>query len=230
MGTQIGLHVPLGALFLFALLFLPIFNRHYPQHGIGSVFFSPQFFFLCASLVIFRLRKLCWTDIGVQKQKSLLYFGFGAGIGLMPIFLLLGIFFLGIFPRETLVGAPLPLAWDGYQFFLLVFLAPLSEEIFFRGILFTALRENYSNWISVLLSSVIFMAGHAGGGPSISIFGLHFTLSIGPFILGLIASGMMIKTGSIFPGLGLHMVSNTYSPILILWFPNFYRQISFLFP
>ncbi|HET7418657.1 MAG TPA: CPBP family intramembrane glutamic endopeptidase [Solirubrobacterales bacterium] len=85
------------------------------------------------------------------------------------------------------------------QIVLIVFMAPISEEICFRGMLYGGLRERLPKIAAALIAGTIFGALHALTGvtavPPLIVFG---------FILSLLYE----KTGSIVPGILLHMLNN----------------------
>ncbi len=86
------------------------------------------------------------------------------------------------------------------QVLLIVIAAPISEEICFRGMLFGGLRERWPRIVAALLSALVFGGLHALTGlsavPVLVAFG---------FILALLYE----KTGSIVPGILLHMLNNS---------------------
>jgi len=86
------------------------------------------------------------------------------------------------------------------QVLLIVVAAPVSEEVCFRGMLFGGLRERLPRLAAALISGVIFGGLHALTGisavPPLIVFG---------FILALLYE----KTGSIIPGILLHMLNNS---------------------
>jgi membrane protease YdiL (CAAX protease family) len=86
------------------------------------------------------------------------------------------------------------------QILLIVFAASISEEICFRGMLFAGLREKLPRWAAALLAGALFGALHALTGitavPPLIAFG---------FVLCLLYE----KTGSIVPGIVLHMLNNS---------------------
>jgi membrane protease YdiL (CAAX protease family) len=88
----------------------------------------------------------------------------------------------------------------GVQVLLIVIAAPISEEICFRGFLYGGLRERYPRLAAALLAGVVFGALHALTGvtavPPLIVFG---------FLLSLLYE----KTGSIVPGILLHMLNNS---------------------
>jgi membrane protease YdiL (CAAX protease family) len=86
------------------------------------------------------------------------------------------------------------------QILLIVIAAPLSEEVCFRGMLFGGLRERMPRLAAALLSAVIFGGLHALTGLS----------AVPPLIaFGFILALLYEKTGSIVPGIILHMLNNS---------------------
>jgi membrane protease YdiL (CAAX protease family) len=85
------------------------------------------------------------------------------------------------------------------QILLIVVAAPVSEEICFRGMLFGGLREKLPRVAAALICGLIFGALHAITGisavPPLVVFG---------FLLALLYE----RTGSIVPGMLLHMLNN----------------------
>jgi membrane protease YdiL (CAAX protease family) len=90
-------------------------------------------------------------------------------------------------------------AWP-VQVLLIVFAAPIGEEICFRGMLFGGLRRSLTRIPAALVVGLIFGGLHALTGisavPPLIVFG---------FILCLLYE----KTGSIVPGILLHMLNNS---------------------
>jgi membrane protease YdiL (CAAX protease family) len=86
------------------------------------------------------------------------------------------------------------------QVLLIVVAAPISEEVCFRGMLFGGLRERLPRLAAALVSALVFGGLHATTGlsavPVLVAFG---------FILALLYE----KTGSIVPGILLHMLNNS---------------------
>lgn len=87
-----------------------------------------------------------------------------------------------------------------FQIFLIAIAAPVSEEIFFRGMLFGGLRRRMPRLPAALVSGVVFGGLHAFTGisavPPLIVFG---------FVLALLYE----KTGSIVPGILLHALNNS---------------------
>jgi membrane protease YdiL (CAAX protease family) len=86
------------------------------------------------------------------------------------------------------------------QVLLIVIAAPIAEETCFRGMLFGGLREKLPRLAAALICGLIFGALHALTGvtavPPLIVFG---------FLLALLYE----RTGSIVPGILLHMINNS---------------------
>jgi membrane protease YdiL (CAAX protease family) len=86
------------------------------------------------------------------------------------------------------------------QILLIVIAAPVTEEVCFRGMLFGGLREKLPRIAAALICGLIFGALHAITGvsavPPLIVFG---------FLLALLYE----RTGSIVPGILLHMLNNS---------------------
>jgi membrane protease YdiL (CAAX protease family) len=86
------------------------------------------------------------------------------------------------------------------QILLIVIAAPISEEIAFRGMLFGGLREKLPRLVAALIAGVVFGGLHALTGVS----------AVPPLIVfGFVLSLLYEKTGSIVPGIVLHMLNNS---------------------
>jgi len=86
------------------------------------------------------------------------------------------------------------------QILLIVVAAPIGEEVCFRGMLFGGLRERFPKWWAALASAAIFGLLHALTGLS----------AVPPLIaFGFILALLYEETGSIVPGILLHMLNNS---------------------
>jgi membrane protease YdiL (CAAX protease family) len=135
--------------------------------------------------------------LGVRTFRPSALKWMAAAVGLYLLFTALYVALVGEPHQEDIAegfGA-LPL-----QILLIVIAAPISEEVCFRGMLFGGLRERLPRLAAALLSGVIFGGLHALTGvsavPPLIIFG---------FLLALLYE----KTGSIVPGIILHMLNNS---------------------
>lgn len=94
--------------------------------------------------------------------------------------------------------------WKWVMIVLVVFGAPIAEELFFRGLLLGALRRRFGSVVAVLGSALAFTSVHYGGGPldeSIMLFSV-----VG--VIGVVLGGYVIRTGRVLPTIIAHSVFN----------------------
>lgn len=93
---------------------------------------------------------------------------------------------------------------------MVVVIAPLAEELFYRGLLLSALRFHLGDWMSIVISSGIFALVHL---QAVSIPGL--------FMFGLIAGYLRVKTGRLGLSLMFHAGFNAATVAVLLGFWDF---------
>jgi membrane protease YdiL (CAAX protease family) len=91
--------------------------------------------------------------------------------------------------------------------------APLVEEIFFRGFLFQGFRERYGWASAMLLSAAIFALAH-----------LDLVVLIPTFILGCLLDYVFHRSNSIWPGILLHFLVNSFG-LLGAYFASNYQNL-----
>jgi len=79
-------------------------------------------------------------------------------------------------------------------------IAPIVEEIFFRGFLFQGFRQKYGWMPAVFLSSAIFGAAH-----------LDPVSLIPTFVLGCVLAYVYHRSNSVWPGIIFHAAINSFS-------------------
>jgi hypothetical protein len=87
-------------------------------------------------------------------------------------------------------------------------IAPVAEEIIFRGFTFRWLQGRLPLWAAVLVSAAVFSAAHAGWAEP--------TLFLPVFLDGLLLAFIYSRSSSIWPGVMAHMTINVVGVILIL--------------
>ena len=81
--------------------------------------------------------------------------------------------------------------------------APLAEEVFFRGLLFPMLRARVGVAWGVIATGALFSVVHALGSPVEALIVL--------FVLGAGLCLLYLRTGSLLPCIGLHALNNAIS-------------------
>lgn len=208
MNRRIGIFLPFIFLIIFAFLFHPSTQILLESFSINltDFFLSPQIFFLLASLWILTHRKVKRQHVGIVLPPSR-YVGTAVLLGIFPYLVLTIVNYnVGRLSGITMNYEKIPVEYSLLFSFLV--LAPITEELFFRGVVFTALKENYSVATSVIASSLLFMASHS-------------PLALGPLVLGIIASILTQKSKSILPAIIFHSLSNG----LPLFFANYCQNL-----
>ena len=91
-------------------------------------------------------------------------------------------------------------------------LAPLAEEIVFRGAVLRTLLDMMSkknHWVAIMISAAIFGAVHGNSAQFVNAL-----------LMGLILGWMYYRTKSLVPGILLHWVNNTLAYVLTNVFPQ----------
>ena len=175
-----------------------------------------QLAYLLPVVIIFAWRRIPWKSLGFGKFN---WGTLGIGCGLLIIsymIILIHNLILNGIGVETqgdeisklfeLLDTPV------WFFFVGAILAPLVEEIFFRGFLFQGFRAKYG-WVGgMLLSSTIFAFAH-----------LDPVSLLPTFILGCLLAYLYHRSNSVWPGVILHVFVNTFGLIsvyVLTQYPN----------
>jgi membrane protease YdiL (CAAX protease family) len=87
-------------------------------------------------------------------------------------------------------------------FLTLVVLAPVAEEVLFRGYLFGKLQKYVPVWVAILATSVLFGFVHVAFSQD------AWNVAIDTFALSVVLCLLRISTGSIWASMLLHMIKN----------------------
>ena len=82
-------------------------------------------------------------------------------------------------------------------FLTLVVIAPIAEEMIFRGYLYGKLKKRIPWWGAAVLTSILFGLAHG-----------QWNVAVDTFVLGMFLSTLREFTGSLWPAILLHMAKN----------------------
>ncbi|HMQ10856.1 MAG TPA: type II CAAX endopeptidase family protein [Oligoflexia bacterium] len=213
--------MPLNSILVALLIYAGLFNAWVlPAQNIGrnsfsTVLLSPQIYLFLASFFIIRFAQPLKLNIKAYFThsiiKNILY-----GLAYASIIPFFSMFLLGAYSfLDYQKTGQWFIPWHGQSicpytqmdYAFLFLLAPLSEEIFFRGLLFPALKQKYNLHIAVLFSALLFMSTHG-------------TYHLGSLVLGVAMAYATHFHKSLWPAIIYHSVANAYIPIMCWFFPN----------
>ncbi len=214
---RIGFFLPVLFLLIFAVVFHPSFQDYFLKSDtpLEFILLSPQTFFLLAAAFIISKKKLQLKDLGLSSVQWKRNIGIGSVVGLTPYVLLFTANWIVSHVRPDSNPAE-PIEWNTWIMFSMLVLAPISEEIFFRGILFQALKESYSRNVAIIASSLLFMACHS-------------PMMVGPLMLGLITAYITDKTRSLWPAIIFHALSNGLPLFFVNYCPHMMQFHKWIF-
>ncbi|MGV8085748.1 MAG: CPBP family intramembrane glutamic endopeptidase [Candidatus Bilamarchaeum sp.] len=174
-----------------------------------SYFRETQLYQFSVQLAIFSLGGFfTWQK---DLKTTLAYIGFPGGIKTVLVYTVAG--FACLFLGMLIIGAVSHLLgfndqnkvadkikdMKWYVLLMAIFMAPISEELFFRGYL--------TNKYGPIISAIIFGIVHIGYGSIIEVVGVAF--------VGLVFGYIFKKSGSITPGIIIHIGYNFISILAI---------------
>ncbi len=221
---NLNLIFPAGLLFICVNLLFLIFSLVFPKltaqtsfnvQALKTILYTLGAEISLTFIILYLLgRRYVGTwQLGLNGwRREYLRGGLWTYLSILPVLAIIGAF-LGLF-RKTLLPeqeiynllmglTSLPIS----LLFLLVigFIAPLLEEIIFRGFLFGTMRNSFSPWRSMVYSSLLFAALHQS---------LVAFLPI--FFLAMVMAYLYEKTGSLWPSIILHMANNTVATLFAI--------------
>ena len=224
LGIQIA-----GGLILGAVISVLGYSAESMIFGIGTIFL---FIISFAAVILIGFKKsgrkfnevFLFKNVPPGVWLSVIIFMFGYVIISSGIDNLINYFFpMPVFLQNTFQSM---LGNDYFVISLLLvgILPAFLEEMFFRGVVLSAFRINYSQTKAVLLSALFF-----------GIIHLNPYQFVTAFLIGLIMAYVLIKTNSILPAVYMHLFNNVTavivmrieSPFVIEGFNSSYGERSF---
>jgi len=204
------------------LLTLPYFLVQQAQHPTESVTLTPgglvysivALDLVLVAIVYFRIvhpKVLSWGQLGLTTSRLGERVALGVGVGILVILgsavIEAALQAAGIHQNqeqmfEGVLNATIP------QFVGVLLagavIAPIAEEIFFRGYVFTGARRTYGMIAAFVLSSLLFALAHLNAAAFIPII-----------LIGLAFCYVYWKTGSLVPSMVAHMMNNAVALITL---------------
>ena len=167
-----------------------------------------------------RRGKVSWADLGIRPLRvrwQWLLIGIGLAIVLLPGRALLGLLVQQLIEgnldsvqarSDLIMGGATEFSWLGFVATLLGagILVPISEELYFRGLLHTWFwRKSNIVWLRVLASATIFGLAHADS------IGVVFASAV----IGVVNALAYERTRSLFIPIIVHITTNSIAVLLI---------------
>lgn len=183
-----------------AALFLGLKREYFQNIGVLLL----ELVYLLPIVLIFAWRRISWKHLGFGAFNiNVVGIGCGLLLGGYSIILLHN-WLLTIFGVDT-QGDQIFQMFDqlespAWLFVVGAIVAPIVEEIFFRGFLFQGFRQKYGWMPALFLSSAIFGAAH-----------LDPVSLIPTFVLGCVLAYVYHRSNSVWPGILFHAAINSFS-------------------
>lgn len=176
-------------------------------------------FILGGAVVVFGIlrKKISWRQLGIYPVRwkwNYLLLAALVAIGLMPIRAFIGVIFQLLFEggmeslmlRESLFMAG-GLSWSGFLISLIGIgiLAPISEELYFRGLLQNWFRQKLGFWGGIVSSAILFGLAHFDS------IGVLFSSAI----MGLALAYLFEKTKSLYLSIAIHSITNSLAVLML---------------
>ena len=189
---------------ILVLLFVGIGRQYLQSVGILVL----ELIYLLPIVLIFGWRHISWKYLGFEKFSLNVI---GAGCGLLPVAYVLillhnwVLYRLGIDTQgDQIFEIFNRLEHPIWFVFVGAVVAPLVEEIFFRGFLFQGFRQKYGWLAALLLSSALFGAAH-----------LDPVSLIPTFVLGCVLAYLFHRSNSVWPGILFHAMINSLNLLAV---------------
>jgi len=149
-----------------------------------------------------------WSDTGTVLRWSLLLFVLQGVVSVLVGLVVPAL--RGVAPDNTSFLVGLPVAELLLVAFAAVVVAPVVEELLFRGLLLQGLMLRIGFWPAAVLSSILFGVLHIA---SLDAGGAALALATGVMGLGLCV--LARRTGRLGPGIGVHAVRNGLAMLVV---------------
>jgi len=173
---------------------------------------------ICTSLSSIVCVSLILLFVGIRKNISVKEYlsirnvsakTWGIWIGIILIFIVISDSLTYLIGKpivlEFMVSAYTTVKFLPFLYLTLIIIAPINEELFFRGFLFEGIRKSrLGGYAAIGITSLVWSAIHLQ-------YNLYGIITI--FIVGLIMGLCRLKTDSILVPIGMHMLGNFIATI-----------------
>ncbi len=170
------------------------------------------------------------SDLGFYKKEAWrnIFYGIKGYLGVIPVIFMVGMavyFVIDLFklkpPPQPIVGLLLSEKNAGLVLFsgiIAAIFGPFAEEVFFRGVIYNAIKKGLGIFWGIMITSALFSFLHTH---ALTYFLVGF---IPITILGIVLAYLYEKTGSLVPSVTLHVLNNlgSVSLVFLLRFFNEY--------
>ena len=200
---------------MFLMKLFPLF-----ENNNFRMIFSTAIINTSAILIVFYFVRVKYSQnfevLGITRKnavKSLLYasMGYVAILPIVAIIMVITVIVIKILnyspPLQPIVEIFLEEKESGILIFSTIFAAifgPITEEIFFRGFMYGAVKKRIGILGAILATSLIFSILHA-----------HIVGFMPIFVLGILLAYLREKTGSLLPSVFVHVAHNLGMVILV---------------
>ncbi|HRJ06586.1 MAG TPA: type II CAAX endopeptidase family protein [Candidatus Saccharibacteria bacterium] len=227
-GAQI-----IGSLLLIGLFFvipgLESFNSAIIATASAVISYSLTLTLLIGVPYLLQHRKTSLKTLGIDRPMSWPDIGFGT-LGFLPYAILTAVtiwLFTSVFQvidPEQSQALPFDNLVMQYEYIVafvtLVILAPIAEELLFRGYFLGKMSGYVNKWAAIIVTAVIFALMHVPGFTSDGGFQLQWGAAADTLALGLVLGGLRVFTGSIWAGVLLHMLKNAIAYYVLFIAPS----------
>lgn len=207
----IWLNIPLAS--MNEILLTTIFSVVIYLFTIGFVIGLPWFF---------KKRKTSWGHLGLDRLPNWMdLWTAPAGFVIYIIVSAVLLSYVSSFPWFNIDQAQ-DVGFNGltvkYEYIMafitLVVVAPIAEEVLFRGYLFGKLRKFMPLWVAIALTSLAFGAIHGA-----------WNIALDTFALSIVLCTLRVVTGSLWAPILLHMIKNSIAFYILFINPTLFTTL-----
>ncbi len=202
--------VVLGSLLLYRLFELTSgrINSEYDFLINNALFAALEAIAILLSVYLIGIRRngLTWQAVGLTKASrhwhiiaGLLGLLILPSIGFIALLIQLA---LGLPPSNPQLEFLLPdkISIPGVLIMLVFggFILPIAEEILFRGLLYSWLRQTLKLWPAIIISSAAFGMLHG-----------EISIAVATFLMGIILAWIYERSSSLWPAISIHIINNS---------------------